>query len=255
MLYLIGLGLSSGDIPNRAIEICKKAEAYFDNYTSFVDDAYLSYLQSAIGKKIVPLDRKSMEDDASAIIRMAKTRDIAVMVAGDPLVATTHKILFIEAHKANVSVQVVHASSIVPTLMGESGLDFYRFGPVCSIPKWLENYKPVSFYETIRRNVANNLHSIVLLDYESAKKTSIDLHEALAVLEEAENQYADGIITDDTRMFVMYRLGSDKQQKHLTTMKKAMAMELPGGPAAIIIPAKLSEIEEEVVESMYPSQG
>ncbi len=50
--------------------------------------------------------------------------------------------------------------------MGESGLDFYRFGQICTIPRWSEHYKPVSFYETIETNLTNGHHSILLLDYD-----------------------------------------------------------------------------------------
>ena len=136
---------------------------------------------------------------------MAAKADMAVLVAGDPLVATTHKIAYIEAKKAGVKVSVIHASSIVGAAMGESGLDFYRFGQICTIPMWSEHYKPVSFYETIEKNMANSLHSILLLDYDP-KIGSIQPSYAAEILAQAEKKYKKGIIKPSTKVIVLHNL-------------------------------------------------
>ena len=110
-----------------------------------------------------------------SLLKLAKDRDVAVLISGDPLIATTHKILFIEARKLGIRVEIVHAASIASAAIGESGLDFYRFGKVCTHTKWHEHYTPVSFYETIRTNMQNNEHSLVLLDYDSVAESSMQL--------------------------------------------------------------------------------
>ncbi len=43
-----------------------------------------------------------MEENASDMVKRAATKDIAILVGGDPLMATTHKILYIEAEKQHV---------------------------------------------------------------------------------------------------------------------------------------------------------
>jgi diphthine synthase len=40
----------------------------------------------------------------------------------------------------------------------------YRFGEIVSIPFFTEKWRPYSFYNKIKMNVDNNLHTLVLLD-------------------------------------------------------------------------------------------
>jgi diphthamide biosynthesis methyltransferase len=135
--------------------------------------------------------------------------------------------------------------------MGESGLDFYRFGQICTIPHWEKNYKPISFYETIMKNQKADQHSIVLFDYDPEKKSSMPLQDAIMELQEAEKEYIGGIGADTARVFVMYNLSAENQAKYFMTIKEAKDLKLEPGPAAIIVPARLSEVETEVIESMY----
>ncbi len=251
MLYLIGVGLSRGSIPVGSLEICKRCEVYFDDYTSYISDDYLAWLTKEVGKGIMSLGRKSMEEDVTTILEKAKERDVAVLVSGDPLVATTHKIIFIAAKKAGVTVKVCHAESILPTIMGESGLDFYRFGPICTIPKWSDNYRPLSFYETIQNNIDGNLHTIAFFDYDPKKNSSLEMPEAMKVLDAAEAEYVGGVMEDQNMIFVMHRLTWADAQKLYLSVRDARKLKLSYGPTAIIFPAKLSEVEREVVDSMY----
>ncbi len=117
-----------------------------------------------------------------------------MLIEGDPLIATTHKILFIEAKKQNVKINIIHSSSIITAVIGESGLDFYRFGAICTIARWTEHYKPISFYETIEKNINSNLHSLLLFDFDEKNQTSIELKEVLKILDNAENYYNKKIL-------------------------------------------------------------
>ena len=53
-----------------------------------------------------------------------------------------------------MEVEVVHSNSVLTAAIGESGLDFYRFGAIATIPKWSAHYTPVSFYETLQKNMS-----------------------------------------------------------------------------------------------------
>ncbi|MCW6159956.1 MAG: diphthine synthase [Candidatus Micrarchaeales archaeon] len=251
MLYLIGIGLNKKDFPIGAVDLCEKCDVYIDRYTTFVDDERMSYITGLLEKKPVELGRAQMEEELPELLGEAKERDVALLIGGDPLVATTHKIIFIEAKKAGVRVEVRHASSILSAIIGESGLDFYRFGAICTVSRWTTNYTPTSFYETIKKNRSNNLHSIVLLDYDPVKNSSLETKEAIRIMEAAEAQYKSGIITDDSAVFIMHKIALDDQQKLLTTIREAKRLTFPSGPTAMIIPANLSDIEKETIESMY----
>jgi diphthine synthase len=251
MLYLVGIGLNKGDLPISAVELCKRSEVYIERSTTYVDDERLGYISRAVGKSIRELSRADMEENSGGVIGRAKEHDVVILVGGDPLIATTHKILFIEAKRKGVKVKVRHAPSILPAIMGESGLDFYRFGAICTIPKWVTHYTPVSFYETISRNMANGLHSIVLLDYNPTTNSSLELGEALRVLEEAEKKYKAKIISDGTLMLIMHKMSIEGEQKVFATLKYAKKLRYANGPTAIVIPAKLTDIEKETIVSMY----
>ena len=174
MLHLMGIGLTKGDLPLGTIEVCKKCElVYADRYTTFVTEDRIEQIEFLTERKVKRLDREMLEERLSVILNSAKEKDVAVLVGGDPLIATTHKIIFIAAKKAKVPVKVHHAASAIAAMLGESGLDFYRFGQTCTISRWSKHYEPVSFYEAIQKNMKNNLHSLVLLDWDISNNFNI----------------------------------------------------------------------------------
>ncbi len=252
MLYLIGVGLSKEDITLHAIDACKKCDyVFFERYTSFISDEKVSQLAKVIGKEPKELTRSELEGKAAKVMARAKSGNIAIITGGDPLIATTHKILFIEAKSQNIQTKIVHSSSILTAAIGESGLDFYRFGAVCTIPTWHEHYSPVSFYETIERNYSNNLHSLLLFDYDPMAHSSLDVEEAIRVLGEGEKHYKNGIIKNETKVFVIHKLGLEQQKIVFTTIEKAKKLRLSAGPALMILPASLTDIEKDIISSMH----
>jgi diphthine synthase len=251
MLYLVGIGLSKSDLPAGALDIFAKCKIYVDRYTTYVTQDRIDQIEELTGKEVTSLDRSAMEENLSKLIEEAREKNVAVLIGGDPLVATTHKIIFTAAKRANVPVRVNHAVSVLTVLMGESGLDFYRFGQVCTISKWVDHYKPVSFYETIQRNLSNNLHSIVLLDFDQVSNSSLSLKEAIRILKAAEANYKGGIAIDDKEVMIMHKVTLSSERKILTKLKDADKIVLEEGPTSIIIPAKLSDIEREIIGSIY----
>src|SRR3989338_4671148 len=96
MLYLIGLGLwDESDISLRAVEALKKCEeVYMETYTNkWLGN--IRHLEETIGKEVKPLKRLQVESDM--LIDIAKETDVALLIPGDPLVATTHIQLMIDA--------------------------------------------------------------------------------------------------------------------------------------------------------------
>lgn len=250
MLFLVGAGLSDGGLTEEALSLLKKGSVtvYAEKYTGWFGDR-LSDMEKKLGKKVTILERSGLEDNIASLIELAKRGDVAVLVAGDPLVATTHKIAWIEAKKADVKVSAIHSSSIVSAAMGTSGLDFYRFGQICTIPMWSDHYKPVSFYETIEKNQANGLHSLLLLDYDP-KIGSIQPSYAAEIMVQAEKTYKKGIIRPSTKMIVLHNLSIPGEQKLLLRLEEVKGLRLDEGPTIIILPAKMSKVEEEATAAM-----
>ena len=94
-----------------------------------------------------------------------------------------------------------------------------------------------------------NLHSLVLLDYDAERMETLPLNDAAAELNAAEDHYMEGIINEKTKVFVVQNI-SLKGQKVLATSMDDMARMPVGGMSTLILPAKLSKVEEEAVNSI-----
>src|SRR3990167_2030083 len=109
-LSIIGTGVSF-DLTLQGIEQLKKCdEIYIEGYTLPIDSEKISSLEKLINKKITKLERKDVE--SLFLIKRAKTADTALLVGGDPLSATTHVSLVIDARNANIPLNIIHNSSI-----------------------------------------------------------------------------------------------------------------------------------------------
>ena len=87
MFYLIGTGFKTLDISLGAIDVAKMCDKlYAEDYTMKYDFKELSKI---IGKEITILNRAQVEEEM-VFLNEAKKENIALLVPGDPLTATTH---------------------------------------------------------------------------------------------------------------------------------------------------------------------
>jgi diphthine synthase len=157
MLYLIGIGFKPSDITLEGIETSKRCdEVYLEGYTSIYD-------KEALGKIIGFKELSREEVEEPLFLGSAKEKEVALLVPGDPLVATTHSSIVLEAKEKSVPIKVVHAPSIYSAI-AETGLHIYKFGKTTSIPMHREGYSPTSFLETVKENLKIGAHTLVLLD-------------------------------------------------------------------------------------------
>lgn len=112
---------------------------------------------------LVQADRVLVEQNAEQIIEPAKTEDIAFLVVGDPMCATTHSDLYLRAVKAGVRVEILHNASII-NAVAASGVSIYNVGRAISIPFFEPKWKPASFLDKVLQNYRNGMHSLMLLD-------------------------------------------------------------------------------------------
>ena len=87
VFYLIGLGLNLKSISLEALEILKRCKrVYIENYT--VEFPYkIQDLERVVGK-IIPLTRIMIENEK--FVEEGKNKNIALLIYGSPLIATTH---------------------------------------------------------------------------------------------------------------------------------------------------------------------
>ncbi len=162
-LYLIGIGLSDEkDISVRGLELVKRCDKiYLENYTSVLE-CDVSKLVKFYGKKIV-LANREMVESGEEIIKEALKKDVALLIVGSPLMATTHTSLVLEAGKLGVLVKVVNNASVFDAV-GITGLQLYKFGQIASIPFFEEFIELETPYTILKENMKIGLHTLFLLD-------------------------------------------------------------------------------------------
>jgi len=233
MFYLIGLGLDKEDLSLRAVKILKKCDkVYLDIYTSKLLFK-IKEIEKLIGKRIYAASREFVE--GFDILENAKEKDVALLVPGDCLSATTHISLILESKKRKIKTEIIHSISIF-SAVSETGLQLYKFGKTASMPAWSTRYKPKSFADVIKENMKIKAHTLILLDI------GLDVKKALKQLVEAcrEKKIKLG------RIVVCSKLGGPKKKilfRKISELKKEKVKE----PACIIIPSELHFLEEEAL--------
>jgi len=246
VFYLIGLGLKPRHLSIEAIEAIKKCkEIFIDSYTSALSEGSVQELESLTGKKIISLSRKEIEEGFIEKIKKARNENIALLVIGNPLFATTHAQLLLDAKKGGVKAMAIAGISVFD-LIGKTGLSMYKFGRTASIVFPQENFAPESFYDFIVENKKAGLHSLCLLDIQGEKKMTVK--EAIEILLEIEKKRGESIIADSV-IVAMEKLGSAKERIVSGNTKKILK-EKTGTPAVLVVCAELSEKEKEFLHEL-----
>ncbi|MBU0527809.1 MAG: diphthine synthase [Candidatus Micrarchaeota archaeon] len=232
-LTLIGSGISF-DLTLSAIDALASADlVYIETYTNPIDDEEISILEEKIGKKIKRLPRRDVE--SSYLIDRAQNQRVCLISSGDPLTATTHITLVLDAKTKNVEVKIIPNSSIYSTAPARAGLQIYRFGKTASLVNPRENYAPTSSLDIIRKNLELNMHSLVLLDTEPEP---MEAKTALEMLSEFDSAV------------VISKLGAIDEKITYGKISELSEKDLGKPPFAIIIPAKLHILEDEFLKTL-----
>lgn len=250
MLTLIGLGLwNEKDITIKGFERARKADrVYVELYTSKWHGD-LKNLEKIFDKKVEVLKREDLEEDSDKILQEAKEKNVVLFVPGDPLIATTHASLLMDAKRKRIDTEVIHSSSIYSAI-GESGLHIYKFGATATIPfpeKTSELF-PISTYETIRENVKRGLHTLLLLDVISEKNRYMTPNEGMEILLKTEEQMKENIFTRNTKIVVFVRVGSEKPLLVYGNVKNLIGRNFGEPPFVMIVPGELHFTERDYLK-------
>ncbi|WVQ75392.1 diphthine synthase [Cryptococcus sp. DSM 104548] len=164
MFYVIGLGLSDEkDITVKGLEAVRGCErVYLESYTSILM-VEKEKLEAFYERPVITATRELVELEADEILKDADKVDIAFLVVGDPLGATTHTDLLLRAKSLQIPTSVIHNASIL-TALGSTGLQMYSFGQTLSMVFYTESWKPDSWYPRLEENLKIGVHTLVLLD-------------------------------------------------------------------------------------------
>ncbi|MDH7606942.1 MAG: diphthine synthase [Candidatus Bathyarchaeota archaeon] len=247
-LVFVGLGLhDEKGISLRGLEEAESADAVFiELYTSFMPNFSVEGFERVVGKKIHVVSRRQLEDENGKVVLDAAVRGKAVLlVPGDPLIATTHVALRLEAAKRGVRTRIVHAASIISAVIGLCGLHNYKFGKSVTIPF------PSNFSETPYMVVAQNkklgLHTLCLLDIDAEGNRHLSLREALEMLLTVEEKKRMNIVTNETLAVGVARAGSSNPKVKAGSVRELLGYDFGGPPYSLVFPGKLHFMEAEAL--------
>ncbi len=235
VFYLIGLGLNLKSLSVEALEVLKKCNrVYLESYT--VDFPYsIKDIEKVIGKKIEELGREEVENEG--FIDSAKKENIALLVYGNPLSATTHISLILKCKKEGIDYKVLHNASILDAI-AETGLQLYKFGKTASMPAWKESYKSNSFIEVIKENLKIKAHTLLLVDIGLSSENALEQFEQVC---KKRNMNLGKII-------ICSQIGVDSKI-YYDTLEKLKKKKIKM-PFCIIIPSEMHFLEKEALEML-----
>ncbi len=241
MLCLIGLGLyDEKDMTLRGLEAAKSCDSlYAELYTSGWSG--LENLRVKMDKEIKEVKRSDLEENQEKILEEAKSKNVGILIPGDPLVATTHTDLLVEAKKKGIKTRVVHAPSIY-SAVGETGLFIYKFGKTTTIPYPEEGYEPESPYDAIKENKERGLHTLCLLD---VKGRLMAPKEGLLYLLRIEEKRKENVVKMEDKAVVF--VARERGAVICKNIGKLIERDFPT-PAVLIIPGTLHSMEKEALE-------
>jgi diphthine synthase len=234
MLYIIGLGLNENGISLEGKEAVKKCnKVYLEAYTA--DFPYdIENLEKSLEVNMEKLGRDGVESDK--LVEEAKEKDVALLVYGSPLFATTHETLLLDAKKAKVNIKVIYSAGIFDAL-GETGLQLYKFGKVTSMPRWQKNFAPTSFMDVVKENQGIKAHSLILTDI------GLSLLDSVNELKTSADEKKIKL----NKIVVCSQLGTENAviiYDNFEDIKKKKIKH----PFCLVIPSELHFIEKEALE-------
>lgn len=268
MFYLVGLGLGDAkDITVKGLEVVKKASrVYLEAYTSILTVGKEA-LEAYYGREIILADRDMVEQSSDELMADADVMDVAFLVVGDPLGATTHTDLILRAVEKNIPYRVVHNASIMNAI-GCCGLQLYNYGETVSIVFWTDEWKPESFYDKILANLERGLHTLCLLDIKMKEQTIENLMKgrpiyepprflsaaqaAQQLLEIIENRRdekkTNSDLTPNSICVAVARVGAENQKIASATLKEMASLDLGPPLHSIVIPGLMHPLEKQMLQ-------
>ncbi|XP_067677876.1 diphthine methyl ester synthase-like [Haliotis asinina] len=267
MFFLVGLGLGDvKDITVKGLEVVKNAErVYLEAYTSILTVGKEA-LEEYYGRKIILADRDMVEQQSDELLDGTDKLDVAFLVVGDPLGATTHTDLILRAVEKGIQYRVIHNASIM-NAVGCCGLQLYNYGEAVSIVFWTDTWRPDSFYDKIAINRDRGMHTLCLLDIKMKEQTIENLMKGNKIFEpprfmsvsqaaeqlleivqrKGEEGGQDLALSEDTVCVGLARVGCDDQKICVATLKQLTSVDLGQPLHSLVIPGHMHPLEIDML--------
>ena len=272
-LRLIGIGPGTvASMTTEAISAAKSADfRRYEAYTALWPDEELSDLEQLVG----PIERvmRPEIENPEEILGLAKNHVVAVLIVGDPLQATTHVDLQLQANEQGIECEVIHGISITNLVTGAIGLSNYKFGRQTTLTYPYSGWIATSPLEVIAVNRGMGLHTLALLDLdptgagtgEQRPMQPVDAVESLnamanKLVESVEDMPAESPFErlkvesfvktcseiSSLNVVLCSDMGTEDQSIVATTVD-ALANEQGGRLNCLVFPASTSDVEEKAL--------
>ncbi len=163
---LILIGMGPGKFSSMTIEAKQAAKLCdtlrYEAYTALWPQNELDLLEAECGE-ITKVMRPEIETP-ELLLEMAKNSLVGLLVVGDPLQATTHVDLQLQAAEAGIECITFHGISITTIVTGALGLSNYKFGRQTTLTYPYGGWVATSPLEVIAMNMSLGQHTLALLD-------------------------------------------------------------------------------------------
>jgi diphthine synthase len=245
MLTFVGLGLyDERSITVEGRDALGDADRVFaEFYTSKLAGATIEDLETHHDTEIEVRDRAGVEQDPEPILNAAERGEVAFVVAGDPMISTTHTDLWLRAHERGIEARVIHGTTAQAAASSLTGLQNYRFGKATTIPFAYgdgdrEGHVPESVIDTIDANRERGLHTLCYLDIKAEEDRYMTASTAVRRL-------APGL--DDPLGVVVARAGSPDPVVRADRLS-ALAERSFGDPLQLlVVPGDLHHVERDAL--------
>ena len=163
-LLLIGMGPGRTDSMTLEAKNAAKSADFrrYEAYTALWPADELAKLEEDIGD--IEMVMRPEVESPTELLDLAKNHLVALLIVGDPLQATTHVDIQLQALEAGINCVVFHGISITTLVTGAIGLSNYRFGRQTTITYPYGGWVATSPLEVIAVNLFQNQHTLALLD-------------------------------------------------------------------------------------------
>src|SRR5215208_1350829 len=253
MLWFVGIGINGyRGLSIAALDVLRKCNiVYIERFTGVLTEVDIQGLNSLLEMHTIPVQRWFVEDGRD-LLEAARTKDVALVTYGDPLIATTYSELRSRATKNSIKTAILHSASGIASIIGESGLHVYKFGRMVTMTS--ELHSAVTVYNTIFQNLLAGSHTLILTEYnhndESKEPFFLDPSSVFNMLLDAERAYKQEVFSDDTFAVVASRVGMQDQKITSGKVKSLMKLEFGIGPHSVIITGALHFTETQALASV-----
>jgi diphthine synthase len=248
-LYFIGMGLSRSLMTEGAKHILVNSDIIiYDTYTSVSCDITPDYIKSITRGEVIEADRNLLENRSNEIIAMAKEKIVSIATIGDPMIATTHVSLAIEAKKSGIKVNVIPGISVHCYLISKSMLSSYKFGKSVTLVYPSYGILDTAPYYVLKSNKAQGLHTLIYLDIRDGKFMSPK--DAVSLLLKMEEMKNEGVINENDLIIVGSRLGCPDESIMYIQVKDVADHNFGNPPHILIFPSNLHYMEADALKWM-----